>query len=248
MYQGLHRLVAVPMILMLAACGTSSDEDTRAEAGGPRMETIAGTLSYAEEINLAPETTVTVRLVDLSQADTPQGVIAETVFHKPGKPPVPFSIRYDASKIESGRRYGLQAEVMEQKRLMFFSNGQYPVLDGRNQPPVDMTLARVPGGNPDRIPEKVRANNPELVGHYSYRDGAGVFVDCADGSVHPVAREQGVFALESEYRDVAPRFGDEVFIRLSGKYVTRPATDGRGKQDFLIALLVEEMSPGTGCP
>ena len=248
MQLGFRLTLAVAAILTLAACGSSEDGQDIVSASEPQMETIRGTLSYAEEIAMAPETTVTVRLLDVSKADAAASVIAETVFHKPGKPPVPFSISYDANKIEPGHRYSLKAELKEQKRLMFISDSAYPVLEGGEQPPVDIVLAHVPGGNLDRMPGKIRASNPQYVGHYRFIDGDGEFIDCEDDSSHPVAREQAVFALESEYRDVAPRYGDEVFVRISGKYVTRPSRDRRGKEDFLIVMQVEEMDASTGCP
>lgn len=248
MYHSLFRLSAVALVVALAACGSSDNEPKGETAPEPRTESIKGTLSYVEEITLAPESVVTVRLIDTTVADSPEGIVAETVFHYPGRPPVPFTLTYDANRIEAGRRYGLWAEIKEQKRLMFTLNAPYPVLQAERQAPVDIVLSHVPGGHLDRMPDKIRASNPELVGHYRYRDGEGEFIDCADGAVHPVAREKAVFSLESEYRDVAPRYGDEVFVRVVGKYVTRPARDGRGKEDYLVALQIEEMVAGADCP
>ncbi len=248
MYQSLLRLAALALVLTLAACGGPDDDAAGEAATEPRTKTIRGTLSYVEQITLAPESVVTVRLIDLARADTPEGEIAKTEFLYPGERPVPFTLTYDTGKIDGSRQYGLLAEVKEQKRLMFISTEPQPVLHDESQPPVDMLLAQVPGGHLDRMPDKIRASNPELVGHYRYQDGEGQFTDCDDGEVHPVAREKAVFALESEYRDVAPRFGDEVFLRVAGKYVTRPARNGRGKEDFLIALQIEEMAAGLPCP
>lgn len=252
MYSRLFRPAALSLLLMLAlaACGPSEDEAAEGPADPtvPRMETIAGTLSYEEEITLAPESMVTVQLLDVSRDDAPAEVVAEKVFQVPGKPPLPFRIEYDANRVEPDHRYSLRAEVMEQKRLMFVSDAPYPVLQSSTQPPVDILLKRVPGGRLERMAENVRANNPELTGHYRYYDNHGEFVDCSDGSSHPVAREEAVFALEGEYRDVAPRFGDEVFVRLTGKYAMRPARSGRGKEDYLIVMQVEEMVADEDCP
>lgn len=254
MYSRLGRLPVVPfalasmLVVTLIACERAEESvEGSGAASEPRMETITGTLSYEEEIALAPESMVTVQLLDLSNTAAPT-VVAENVFQVPGKPPLPFSIPYDANSIGTGRPYSLRAEVKEQKRLMFVSDTAYPVLQGESQPPVDILLKRVPGGRLDRMPEHVRANNPEFSGFYRYVDDHGEFVDCSDGGVHPVAREEAIFALEAEYRDVVRRYGDEVFLRVAGKYMTRPARGGQGKEDYLVVMQVEEMSADGDCP
>jgi len=249
MIRNLLRAAGPCLLLTFSACGSSKDEPTDATAGQePRIKSIAGTLTYPEWIPLAPESIVTVQLVDVSKADTSAPVVAETILNKPGKPPVPYVLKYDANKIESGHRYSLKAQVMEQTRLMFMSDAAYPVLENEKQPPVDIELKLVPGGRVERMAENVRANNPALSGFYRYRDGQGQFTDCTDGESHPVAQEQAVYSLESEYRDVAPSFGDEVFVSVAGKYVTRPARSGRGKEDFLVVVQVEEMDADGDCP
>jgi uncharacterized lipoprotein NlpE involved in copper resistance len=191
---------------------------------------------------------ITVELLDVSKADAPAEVVANTVFLMPGKPPLPFVLKYDANKIQDGHRYAVRAKIMEQTRLMFVSDTTYPVLDDGKQGPVEILVKHVPGGDVERMAETVRAKNTQLVGHYSYYGGEGHFTDCSDGVSHPVSREHDIYALESTYRDVAPEFGDEVFLRVSGKYSTRPARNGKGKEDYLVVLQIEEMSAGGLCP
>lgn len=248
MHQILFRVAALFLALALAACGSDDAGEPVADTSGPRMETIRGTLTYAEDITLAPESTVTVELLDLSKGDAPAAVIADTVFHKPGRPPLPFTLEYDANRVEPGRQYSVRARVMEQKRLMFVSDRPYRVLDEESQGPLEITLNHVPGGRIERMAENVRKRNPTLSGHYRYYDKQGEFIDCSDGVSHPLAREEGIYALESEYRDVVAEYGDEVFVTLVGKYATRPARSGRGKEDYLVVLQVEEMTTSGSCP
>ena len=236
--------------VLLVACGASEDETGGSDVveSKPRMASIKGTLTYMETIPLAPESMIKVELLDVSKADAPAEVVAETVFLMPGKPPLPFVLEYDANKIEPGHRYSLRANVMEQTRLMFVSDRTYPVLEGREQPPVDILLKHVPGGDIEKMAENVRAKNPLISGHYRYRNKEGVFVDCSDGVEHPLSREGAIFSVESEYRDVAESYGDEVFLSVAGKYVTRPARNGQGKEDYLVVLQVEEMDAEGICP
>lgn len=257
---GITRFVASQRLLMpsvlalatlfLVACGSAEDEAPEATVADnkPQMESIRGTLTYEETIPLAPESMIKVELLDVSKADAPAEVVAEKVFLMPGKPPLPFILEYDASKIESGHRYSLRANVMEQTRLMFVSDRTYPVLEGGDQPPVDILLKHVPGGDIEKMAENVRAKNPLISGHYSYTNKEGIFVDCSDGKEHPLSREGAIFSVESEYREVAPDYGDEVFLSVAGKYVTRPARSGQGKEDFLVVMQVEEMDADGSCP
>jgi uncharacterized lipoprotein YbaY len=249
MTRNLLRAAAPGLLLALAACGFSGNEEAEtAESAQPDMKTIAGTLTYEEHIPLAPESVVTVQLVDVSRADDEATVIAETVFHKAGKPPLPYAVKYDANKIEKGHRYSMRAQVMEQTRLMFISDANYPVLENKNQAPVDIELKHVPGGHIERMAEHVRANNPALSGFYRYVDSGGEFTDCEDGHSYPLAREQGIYSLESQYRDLASGYGDEVFVSVAGKYVTKPARNGRGKEKFLVVVQVEDMDADGDCP
>jgi putative lipoprotein len=212
------------------------------------MESIRGTLTYVEDIPLAPESVVRIELLDVSAGDAAGTPVAESMLQMPGRPPLTFALKYDANQIEAGHRYALNVEVHEQKRLMFVSDRRYPVLDKETQAPVEITLKHVPGGRLERMAENVRATNPILSGHYRYYDGDSEFVDCETEKSHPLAREHGIYSLESEYRDVAPQYGDEVFVRVAGKYVTRPARAGRGNEDYLVVKKVEEMYADGDCP
>lgn len=239
------------ILIMLSLIACSSEDDTQLQADAkstPLMKRIVGTVTYEENILLAPESLVIVELQDVSLADAPATKIAETIIHNPPQPPVPFAVQYDANLIQDGRRYSLQARIVEQKRLMFISDTAHPVLDGARQGPVEMLLKRVPGGDPSKMVREVRAKKRELGGYYSYFADAGLFIDCEDGASYPVAQEGGNIGLEREYRREAPSFGDEVYVRLVGDYENRPSMEGRGKEPHLIVEYVEEMSAAGDCP
>lgn len=248
----LPRLALALLVLTLVACGNSDEGNANTadtNNAEPNMKTIRGTLDYHENFNLAPESVVTVELQDVSRQDVAAETVAVSEFLVPKERPMPFTLEYDANKIQPGHRYNLRAKVMEQVRLRFVSDQAYPVLEGDNQPAVAILLKHVPGGDVERMPETVRANNPTLSGHYRFHNKQGEFVDCADGIAHPLSREGGgIYALESQYRDVAPEYGDEVFVRLVGNYLTRPARSGQGKEDYLVVLQIEEMSALGTCP
>ncbi len=234
--------------VLLAACDTQDDQPAEVVDTGPVMKTIRGTVTYEEDIILAPESITTVELIDVTAQDEEPQVVAEGYVAGFGAPPLAFSLEYDTSKIKPDHRYELRAKVMEQVRLMFKSVGSYPVLGDENTGPVEILLKHVPGGKVERMAETVRANNPTITGFYYYLGGEGEFIDCETAAVHPVAREGGVYSLESGYRREASEPGQQIFTVVSGNYVTRPARDGRGKEEFLVIEQVEEMSASGDCP
>lgn len=234
--------------LALTACDSGDDAPVEVVDDTPVMDTIRGTVTYEEDIILAPESITTVELVDVTDKDNEPVVVAEGFVNGFGAPPLAFALQYDTRLIKPDHQYELRALVMEQVRLMFKSVGSYPVLDNGNSGPVEILLKHVPGGKVERMAEVVRANNPLISGFYYYAGGEGEFIDCETADVHPVAREGGIYSLESGYRREATKAGQQVFAMVSGNYVTRPARDGRGKEEFLVIEQVEEISASGDCP
>lgn len=128
-----YRLIAASVIaLTVAAC----------EEKAPAAETLTGTVGYRERMALPPEAEVEVKLVDVSLADAPSTMIAETRFKPEGQVPVPFELTYDPSKIIDNHTYALQARITDQGELMFTTTTQYRVLQG-GQNMTDLMLQRV---------------------------------------------------------------------------------------------------------
>ena len=201
----LLRAAVLGLIVTLAACNNTDDEAVEVVDATPVIKSITGTVTYVEDIILAPESVAKVELIDITDSATSPTVIAESYVNARGRPPLEFKLDYDAKLISPDRKYALRSDVMEQTRLMFKSTDSYPVLTGDQQGPVEILLKNVPGGEVDRMADVVRARNPTLSGFYYYFEGEGEFVDCEDESIHPVAREKGIHGLERGYRREASK-------------------------------------------
>ncbi|OEO30817.1 hypothetical protein VW23_019300 [Devosia insulae DS-56] len=80
--------------------------------------TITGTVVYRERMLLPEGAVATVRLEDVSLADAPARVIAETSV--PARTsPTAFSIAFDPSQIEAGHTYAWRASITAGDELMF---------------------------------------------------------------------------------------------------------------------------------
>ena len=80
--------------------------------------TITGTVVYRERMLLPEGAVATVRLEDVSLADAPATLIAETSVPA-STSPTAFSIDYDPARLEAGHTYAWRASIMAGDELMF---------------------------------------------------------------------------------------------------------------------------------
>ncbi|GFE95415.1 MULTISPECIES: META domain-containing protein [unclassified Gluconobacter] len=81
------------------------------------LETLSGTVTYRERMALPAGAVLTVQLEDISRADAPAIILAESrqdILH-PG--PIAYTLRYPVLK--SGFRYALRAEIRVGNTLLF---------------------------------------------------------------------------------------------------------------------------------
>lgn len=99
-------------------------------ASGPLMAktaTLNGTVSYRERIAMPPDAMVSVQLLDVSLADAPAKVLAQTRLQARGQVPVPFRLRYDEARIQPGHRYALRASITVAGKLWFTTTTHHAV-------------------------------------------------------------------------------------------------------------------------
>lgn len=80
--------------------------------------TITGTVVYRERMLLPEGAVATVRLEDVSLADAPARLIAETSVPA-STSPTAFSIDYDPARLEAGHTYAWRASILAGDELMF---------------------------------------------------------------------------------------------------------------------------------
>lgn len=141
-WSGPAALVAV-LLTTLVVSGCASD--AHIWGGVPNMRQIEGTVTYDERMTVPPDSTVTVVLEDVSLADAPAEVIAQTSFRSKNGPPWSFMLNYDPRLIMDGRRYNLRAKITSDDRLMFISTEANPVVPREVDGPVDIVVDRAGG-------------------------------------------------------------------------------------------------------
>lgn len=109
----------------------------------PDTLTLNGSVSYRERMALPPDAVLTVTLEDVSLADAPAVMLAQTNVRLNGQQvPVPFSLAYPSAAVRPAATYAVRARVNLGDQLMFTTTERNQV-DPLNPGPVDLMLTRV---------------------------------------------------------------------------------------------------------
>lgn len=122
-------------------------------AGGAfaTTRTLRGTVSYRERIALPPGAIVEVKLLDVSLADAPARIIAETRISG-ARNPARYALHFDRAQIQPRRRYALQARILHRGQLLFISTSHHGIFDGGPEQ-TDIRVERV-AASPSPAPER----------------------------------------------------------------------------------------------
>ena len=112
--------------------------------GGQRENVIRGTVTYRQRIALAPNSDVTVKIVDAANPTGPS--VAETTFTAGNRQvPIPFELEYQMRDINRQRNYELQAEIRSGGQVRFRTAAGVPVTLRGQQADQNVELVLVPG-------------------------------------------------------------------------------------------------------
>jgi putative lipoprotein len=121
-------------------------------APAPNMQTLSGTVTTRVRMAIPPDAEIRVALIEIPGGSAPATVFAETRFAAGGRQvPLPFSLAYDAARVEPGRSYALTADIRVRDRIVFRTTGPHPAL-ARDAPttgivlPLEPMLSTQPGG------------------------------------------------------------------------------------------------------
>ncbi|WP_295244870.1 YbaY family lipoprotein [uncultured Brevundimonas sp.] len=112
----------LPAALVLAACAATPDVTT-----GTTVVNVTAT--YRERIMLPPGHVLTVRVEDVSLADAPAKILAETSEPLSGAPPYRVTLGFPTSQIDPRHTYTARAEVRDAAgALVFVTDTRHAIL------------------------------------------------------------------------------------------------------------------------
>lgn len=118
------RKVMTTLLVLFAALLSAPGALANGHEGATAM--LTGSVIYRERIALPPGALVSVRIEDVSRADAPSILVAESVFPAQSGPPFAFAVEYNPADINPRHRYSLRASIVNEDRLLFTSTQHYP--------------------------------------------------------------------------------------------------------------------------
>lgn len=111
--------------------------------------TVSGTATYLQRIAMPPDAVLTVRVEDVSRADAPATLLAQT--REPfgaRQVPIPFSLQVPASAIDPRMRYAVRATITVGGELRFTTTRHHAVLTRGAPSQVELVLDPVRSAAP----------------------------------------------------------------------------------------------------
>jgi putative lipoprotein len=179
------------------------------------LATITGTASYRERIALKPGAVLEVELLDISRADAPSQRLASIRIRAAGQVPIPFTLTYDPTLIETNHTYSVSAKLLIDSEVVFRTDTVHPVLTRGAGDTVDVQMVKAASHKARNQVQPAVLTGPTWVAEDI--DGQGV-VDTpestitftADGSAHGSGgcnRFRGSYTVEGEKLTIGPLAG-----------------------------------------
>jgi uncharacterized lipoprotein YbaY len=124
-----------------------SDAETRSNQTAadtqPAKTSVIGTVSYRERMALPNNAVVKVQIADVSKADAPGDVLAETTIETKGSQvPIPFEIPYEQGRVQEKASYSISARILVDGNLMFTTTSHFAVITRGNPMMANLVLQR----------------------------------------------------------------------------------------------------------
>lgn len=144
----LRALACAVALMAVGACAQQSRQSSAAAS------MVTGTVAYRARVALPPDAIAEVSLIDATAQDAAGQVVASTTVPAAGRQvPLPFSLHYDARKIQKTHLYTVRATIRSGDEVLFASDIARPVITQENPTTVDLILIRIdpislhPAGN-----------------------------------------------------------------------------------------------------
>ena len=110
-------VLLVSGLILLPGC---QEDGPPTRSGG--QATVTGTLTYREDVSLAPGSVAEIELHDVTLLDVASVLIAPQVIPDPGPVPIRFRIEYNREDIVSDNRYAVHARINYPDGSLAFTN------------------------------------------------------------------------------------------------------------------------------
>lgn len=129
-------VMLLPILAALSACQVTDGSSPSVAAETPAAHvTLNGIVTYRQRIALPQDARLKVVIADVSRADAPALVIAETEIQTAGKQvPISFTLDYDPAQIDPRGSYAVSARITDASGALLWINDQRFDLPAPNTP------------------------------------------------------------------------------------------------------------------
>jgi len=188
--------ISILFFCLAAGCLLSACNGSKATVSAERS--LEGTVTYRERVMLPADAEVVVQLIDASIADISATVIATDTFLA-STPPMKYSLKYDPSLIEEGRRYQVMARISHDGKLRMINDIATPArFDGT---PVEVVVRTSEMSLSSYIPTDFKAQGNEPFWHLTVDFERGLQLHRM-GSDEPVMTPFPGRTIDRESRDL----------------------------------------------
>ena len=240
----LRFVLALALMVSASACREPTSAALPLE---PVTATISGTITYRERLALTDRARVEITLEDVSRQDVAATVLSRQTLSSPGQVPIRFELRFDPAEIDERMSYAVRAKIHDRGRLLFTTDTHTPVLTRGAGREAHLLLVQVAESNQAAPAGRSATPGMELEGMFRYLADAAIFRDCLDGRSYPVAMEGEYIELERAYLNSGIVGGGEIFVRLRGRYLERPAMEQGNNEINLIVDKVKVTDLKSSC-
>jgi putative lipoprotein len=139
---GMQRRAWLAAIALLALVGCASREVAAPQTGKAGV-TLKGSVAYRERMTLPAGAVVDVWVADTSPGIVAAVLLAETSVKSEGRQvPIPFEVRYDAARVQTGHTYGVRAAIKVDGNILFASKDAVPLTNPLKPADIELVLVR----------------------------------------------------------------------------------------------------------
>jgi putative lipoprotein len=108
---------------------------------------VSGSVTYDEDVSLPPDAAVDVWIVDVTPGMVAAAIVTETTIEAGNvRPPIPFRLRYDPSRVFADHDYAIKAVIRSGDRTLFEMPNDFRVLTKGHPTRVDVWVKKVGAG------------------------------------------------------------------------------------------------------
>jgi uncharacterized lipoprotein YbaY/heat shock protein HslJ/uncharacterized lipoprotein NlpE involved in copper resistance len=156
-------LAAMPLLLIASSAQSQPQSLSSAKADAKQESSfviVSGSAAYRQRIAMPPDAVLIVKLEDVSRADAPAKVLAETSETFGARQvPLRFLLKVPSSVIDERNTYAVRATIKVGNELRFTTTRSYPVLTRGASNQLDLMLDAVPAVSA-AVPKNTVASKP----------------------------------------------------------------------------------------